>query len=425
LAAIYLPLTTAVALGVLFGGRKRQFAACLLSLLWVAPSLVLLQALNLQFGWWGYGAGSVAELRGMPLELWVGWVVLWGVVPQFCLPALGLVRTAGLMVLLDCVGMPLCAVSVRLGPRWGVGETVAVLLVLLPALCVGDWTRRQVRLGLRAGFQVATAGLLFLYFVPEVIFAVRPGAGWGAVLRLAGWERQAWGLLVFCLAVPGISAVMEFVERGGGTPIPYDPPMRLVVTGVYRYVANPMQLSCALVMVTWAGMLRNGWMLLVAGISIVYSAGIAAWDEAQDLRERFGEGWVRYRGEVRDWRVRLLPYAADSGRGAGAVVYFARGCEVCSEVRAWVEARGPAGLRILDAEMLPQGSITRMRYVGADGYMVDGVRAMGRVLEHLHVGWAWCGAVLRLPGVWWVAQAAMDTSGLGPREVCAWETELK
>jgi protein-S-isoprenylcysteine O-methyltransferase Ste14 len=341
-------------------------------------------------------------------------VVLWGVVPQFLLTKLGLLRTAVLMVLLDCVGMPLCEESVRLGRLWGVGEAVAVVLVLVPALFLGDWTRREVRLEWRAGLQVVTAGLLFLYFVPEVIFAVRPGSGWGPVVGMAGWEREAWGLVVFCLALPGFSAVQEFVERGGGTPIPYDPPVKLVVSGVYRYCANPMQLSCALVMVAWAAMLQCSWMVAVAGISVVYGAGIAAWDEGEDLRERFGERWVRYRLVVRDWRVRLLPYTADDE----AVVYFARGCGVCREARAWVEARQPVGLRILDAETLPQGSITRMRYVGADGSSVDGVRAMGRVLEHLHIGWAWCGAVMRLPGVWWALQGVMDASGLGPKEVC-------
>ena len=75
-------------------------------------------------------------------------------------------------------------------------------------------------------------------------------------------------------------------------------------------------------------------------------------------------------------------------------------------------------MRMVDAETLPAGSIRRMRYVAGDGSeTVEGVRAMGRALEHLNAGWALCGAALRLPGVWWAVQVVMDASGLGPREV--------
>ena len=68
--------------------------------------------------------------------------------------------------------------------------------------------------------------------------------------------------------------------------------------------------------------------------------------------------------------------------------------------------------------MLARGSIRRMRYEPGDGIgAVEGVRALGRALEHINFGWALCGAGLRLPGVWWGVQVVMDASGLGPRVV--------
>jgi hypothetical protein len=162
----------------------------------------------------------------------------------------------------------------------------------------------------------------------------------------------------------------------------------------------------------WGGMLRNWWMVLGAVVSGVYSAGIAAWDEGEDLERRFGVEWRAYRAEVRNWWPRWRPYSA----GVGARLYVARGCGPCSEVLAWLEARGPVGLEIVDAETLARGSIWRMRYEPGDGSRaVEGVRAMGRGLEHIHLGWALCGAALRLPGVWWGVQVVMDASGLGPR----------
>jgi hypothetical protein len=76
------------------------------------------------------------------------------------------------------------------------------------------------------------------------------------------------------------------------------------------------------------------------------------------------------------------------------------------------------GLQIIDAETLPAGSIQRMRYDPGDGSgTVDGIRAMGRALEHLDLGWALCGAVVRLPCVWQLVQLFMDAAGLGPRVI--------
>ncbi len=103
-----------------------------------------------------------------------------------------------------------------------------------------------------------------------------------------------------------------------------------------------------------------------------------------------------------------------------ATVYMAGTCGPCSEARAWLEAREPLGLALASAETLPPGSIRRMRYDPGDGSgAVEGVRAFGRALEHLNLGWALAGAGLRLPGVWQFAQLMLDAGGLGPRAVAA------
>ena len=417
--ALYLPIVVALLAGRMQKQPPRQFAACLLSFLWALPTLVVLQWLNLWAGWWSYpNAGP--SLCGMPLELYLGWVVLWGGMPQLLFPRTRLWMVAAVMVALDLVTMPLCAPVVALGSHWLVGEAVAVTLVLVPALCIARWTWTDTNLAWRAAMQVATSGLIFLYLCPEVVFALRPGVGWQRLFMMPSWQRQLWLQIVFLCSIPGVAAVMEFAERGLGTPIPYDPPKRLVTSGVYRYIANPMQLSCAVVMVLWAAMLRNPWLLIPAAISIVYSAGLAEWDERDDLAQRFGEVWLAYRSAVRSWRVRWTPYAT----GMPARLYVARTCGPCSEVRAWFEAHELTGLQLVDAETLPAGTIRRIRYVPADGSgEVEGVRAVGRALEHLNLGWALAGATLRLPVAWWIVQTVMDASGLGPRTICSATTD--
>ena len=414
-AVLYMPLLAAAVAAALTPRRPRKFAALLLSSLWAATTLLVLQRFNLMEGWWTFPSAG-ASLCGMPLELYLGWVILWGLVPQIAFSSTGIAWQSAIFALVDLYLMPLCKVIVHLEPTWLFGEAVAIAFVLLPALCVARWTESGTRLKARAALQTVTAGLLFLFLVPEVVFALRAGGGWAPLLQLPGWQLQIGIQLMLLLALPGVAAVMEFATRGDGTPIPYDPPKRLVTSGIYRYVANPMQVSCTLVMFCWAGILQNGWLLLAAAMAAIYSAGIADWDERRDLKLRFGDPWQEYRTQVRNWLPRWRPFHA----GEPAKIYIAASCGPCTELRRWLEARKPAGLEILDAETLPPGTIRRIRYEPCDGSRsVEGVRALGRVLEHIHLFWAIAGAALRIPLIWQGIQILMDASGLGPRNVVA------
>jgi protein-S-isoprenylcysteine O-methyltransferase Ste14 len=443
--ALYLPLAAAMLLGLwrkasgTGSGGRRLFPGVLLSLLWTLPTLLIVQRLNQTAGWWTFPAPQGA-FRGMPLALYAGWAILWGALPPLAFPRLAVPAQAAVMVMLDLILMPACPALVTLGPRWLVGESVAVLVVLAPALLLARWTQRNTCLPQRVALQVVLAAMLFLFLIPEITFALQPspnvglwsiyasghsprhapihpsghesGGGWSPLFAMPGWQRQIALQLIFVLALPGLSAVQEFASRGRGTPIPYDPPQRLVTSGIYRYVANPMQLSCSLVMFAWAALLRNPWLGLAAAVSLLYSAGLAAWDEGQDLGARFGKSWRDYRAVVGNWLPRWRPYHA----GPSARLYVDLSCGPCSEIRRWLTLRRPEGLEIADACLLPYGSIRRIRYDPGDGIDSEqGIRALGRALEHLHLGWALAGAALRLPGVRQVIQLVMDASGFGPR----------
>jgi protein-S-isoprenylcysteine O-methyltransferase Ste14 len=414
IAVLYLPLTAAVIAGLLRPRRPRMFAACLLSLLWTLPTLLILQRINLIADWWSFPPSTPALLR-MPLEFYFGWVLLWGLVPQLTFRRLDLPEVLVLMGVLDLWMMPSV---IQLHDGWWYGEGAALVLVLAPAFCIARWTLEDIDLNLRATLQVVLSGLLFLFLLPEVVFALRPAANessvWEPLIHMPSLLRQAAIQIIFLLAVPGVSAVAEFGQRGGGTPIPYDPPRRLVTSGVYRYCSNPMQFSCAVVMFLWALLLRSPWLVVAAVMSSLYSAGIAHWDEDRDLEGRFGEQWLHYRAAVPSWRVRWRPYHA----GSPARLYIARSCGPCSEIRRWIEHRHPIGLELIDAETLPEGSIRRLRYDPGDGTpSVDGLLAFARALEHLNAAWAYCGFSLRLPIVHQALQLLMDASGLGPRTV--------
>ena len=168
---------------------------------------------------------------------------------------------------------------VRLGSRWLVGEAVAVAMVLLPAIAIARWTVEGRHLRARAALQVATAGMLFLLLVPEMAFSAAVGAGVGTrCFKRAGLVAStgAAGDLS-CWRCRGCTAVMEFAERGLARRL------HLIRRNGWSREAciDTARTRCScratMVMLAWAGVLRNGGLVLAAVIAAVYSAGIAAW----------------------------------------------------------------------------------------------------------------------------------------------------
>jgi hypothetical protein len=219
------------------------------------------------------------------------------------------------------------------------------------------------------------------------------------------------------LAVPGVlglSAVQEFVTRGGGTPVPFDPPQRIVTSGVYAYVRNPMQLSGVCLLVLLGAAIVNPYVAAAGALAHLYSVGIAGWDEDEDLRRRFGDAWVTYRRGVRSWIPRWRPwYPADA---APAKLFVAASCGMCSQVGAWFHQHAARHIVIVAAESHPSRALTRIRYEPADGSEpASGVAALARALEHVHFGWAMLAFAIGLPGVSTIVQIVVDASGGAPR----------
>src|SRR5206468_4333442 len=198
-------------------------------------------------------------------------------------------------------------------------------------------------------------------------------------------------------------------ERGGGTPFPLDPPKRLVTSGIYRYIRNPMQTSMSIAFFAVAIIAGNARLLAAGLLMTVFSLGFARWSEESDLGETFGDAWQRYRRAVPQWLPRLRPYAEPA-----AIIYIAETCDACSPVAAWLRRRDPIGLTIVAAGRHPARDLLRVTYEPCDGSLAEtGVRAVARALEHLNLGWVVVGAVARLPLVRAMVQLLADASGGG------------
>ncbi|MET3425295.1 protein-S-isoprenylcysteine O-methyltransferase Ste14 [Actinoplanes tereljensis] len=112
-----------------------------------------------------------------------------------------------------------------------------------------------------------------------------------------------------------MQAFVRFVVDGFGTPAPIAPPDRLVVSGLYRYVRNPMYLAVVAVILGQALLLWRPvllpYALVVGGAMVAFVVGY----EQPALTQRFGREYLAYRRAVPGWWPRLRPYRGCGGTG--------------------------------------------------------------------------------------------------------------
>ena len=388
---------------------RRLAGAAVLAFLWQLPALLLVQELNLRAGWWHFEANG-GLLRDMPADLWLGWAMLWGAVPAIGLRTVPLWLSALIMIAADMALMPLCAPVVRLHENWCTGEFIAAAIALVPGLLFARWTAANTHLSSRVVLQFLAFSGLMLWVIPDIILS-QTSDSWQRALSRPWAEQTVIFSLAALFAVPALSAVQEFCQRGQGTPVPLDPPRRFVTSGPYAYLVNPMQTCMALVFLTWGWWTGSIWVALVSILAVTGGAGILGWNERRDLEERFGETWSDYHREMKSWLPRRRPRVVVPAR-----LYVAESCTQCRSLGAWLAKHCLTGLEILPAENHPSRQLTRLTYE-APGWNESGIAALARSFEHINLGWAWIGWTMRLPVVRFVLQWITDLSGGGPRKL--------
>jgi protein-S-isoprenylcysteine O-methyltransferase Ste14 len=390
----------------------RALQAALLAFIWNVPALLVLHLGAARYGWWRFDAQG-GLLLGMPVDLLLSWAWLWGAIPALAFPSTSIRVVVLAALTTDLVLMPLAAPVVQLGPAWLVGEALGLVGGLVPGQLLARWTIHDTHLGGRALLQVLAFSPLMVLVLPAIAIDGSGGA-WTRPMTRPGWQLS---LIVQLLAIPavlGLTAVQEFVTRGGGTPVPFDPPRQIVTTGIYAYVRNPMQLSAVLLLALLGLVLRNVWVSAAGVMAHIYSTGLAGWDEDEDLTQRFGERWIEYRRRVRRWVPRARPWFSPDHPPAR--LFVSERCAMCSEVGRWLERRGVRHLTIVAADTHASNRLQRITYAPTDGSRTaSGVEAVARALEHIHLGWALVGFLLRLPIVSQLSQLLTDASGGGPR----------
>ncbi|GAB3401079.1 isoprenylcysteine carboxylmethyltransferase family protein [Schumannella luteola] len=115
------------------------------------------------------------------------------------------------------------------------------------------------------------------------------------------------GAVVFVLASAlGIWSAATMAFLGRGTPLPTAMASSLVVAGPYRFVRNPMAVA-GIAQGAAVGLALGSWVVVAYAVSgsLIWNYAVRPHEEA-DLESRFGDGFRRYRAEVRCWIPRLL-----------------------------------------------------------------------------------------------------------------------
>jgi protein-S-isoprenylcysteine O-methyltransferase Ste14 len=413
-ASLYVTVVLTVMVWAWRRPNSRLLSGAILAAFWNLPIVLLLQVSAVRFGWWQFDAQG-GLLFGMPVELYLSWVWLWSVVPALAFPSASIGVVLVVVLTFDVIVLPAASPVLRLGPAWLAGEAIGLLMGVVPGQLLARWTARNQHLEARAMLQVVAFSGLLMLVLPAVAI-VGSGSGWHNPLDRPVWQISLIAHILGIPAIVGLTAVQEFVTRGQGTPVPFDPPSRLVTTGVYAYVRSPMQLSAIVLLLLLGVVVRDLWVSAAGIMAHLYSVGLAGWDENDDLRARFGERWTTYQKAVRRWVPRLRPWRQPDL--PAAQLFVAASCEMCGEVGRWFERRGARHLAIVAAETHPSGSLMRMTYEPGDGSRASsGVEAAARALEHVHLGWALIGFALRLPVVLQFAQILVDASGGQPRRI--------
>ncbi|HVT66216.1 MAG TPA: isoprenylcysteine carboxylmethyltransferase family protein [Trebonia sp.] len=151
--------------------------------------------------------------------------------------------------------------------------------------------------------------------------AVAVSAAWGIVLGgtfgallpwlLGYWRfheplpywviaRVAGGVLIAVGLVPLAQAFAEFIGAAG-TPVPVASPPRLVVSGWYRYVRNPIYVGFTVILLGQALLFGSPGLLEYTAVAWCVGAAAVRLYEEPALRRKFGGQYEQYRRTVPAW----------------------------------------------------------------------------------------------------------------------------
>jgi len=146
----------------------------------------------------------------------------------------------------------------------------------------------------------------------------------GFVAGLAPWWISHWqieppffglrffrffgGVLITLGSIGLLDSFVRFAVKGVGTPAPIFPTCHLVITGLYRYVRNPMYVAVVSIVLDQALIFGNLTLLEYGGIVwLLFHLFVLAYEEPT-LKASFGSEYTLFCAKVPRWFPRFRPW---------------------------------------------------------------------------------------------------------------------
>jgi protein-S-isoprenylcysteine O-methyltransferase Ste14 len=359
----------------------RELSGAFLSYAFAFPAQLAINGAAESVGLWRYDI--VPRFLATPLQLGVGLACIFGPLAFLVLRKWRLSHVVLTATIIDA-GIFLWTVDASLPGT--ITRLCAVAGIVATAQLLGRMTATNTHTRWRAAMQTIAWIAFIFWLFPSAVFA-QTGKSWSTVLELSPLTAVPLGLVFAIFLLMGLNATQEFALRGDGTPFPFDPPRRLVASGAYAYVRNPMQLSICGCLLAMGALFAAPWIALgalEAMILFVVFKHVCAGTSTVKHDDPLA---AFYQTAVRAWLPRWWPSFVGRECSVPADTLM---CPANSALARWFGRQALVGLVLVAKEE------DGYAFQSGDGrYRAYGIAAVGQAFQHVNlllaaVGWLLC-----------------------------------
>jgi protein-S-isoprenylcysteine O-methyltransferase Ste14 len=161
----------------------------------------------------------------------------------------------------------------------------------------------------------AIVSILFIVFGgPAILLVYLPF--WLTHFRIPADEPR-WQLVIAIVLIgaglaPLLESATRFVRVGKGTLVPTNATQHLVVSGLYRYVRNPMYVGVATCLAAEVILFRSSDLAVELVLALIGVHLFVCLYEEPTLRKRYGQEYAEYKRNVPRWVPQLSPWKSGS-----------------------------------------------------------------------------------------------------------------
>lgn len=146
-----------------------------------------------------------------------------------------------------------------------------------------------------------------IILIPRWLLATEHSEPIGA-FRFVGLIPLAIGVAIY------LWCAWDFATAGKGTPVVFDPPKRLVVRGLYKFVRNPMYVGILSILFGEALLFTSAYLFGYAVlVTTIFHSFVVLYEEPA-LGKKFGDEYRHYRARVPRWLPSLSNRAEKSAQ---------------------------------------------------------------------------------------------------------------